>query len=67
MNNKPGTQGFVWLVQGAVVLALLLAVVWYFRTHQAQLLAAQASRAGRVELVGQMQLALASASAPGSV
>lgn len=62
MNNKPGTQGFVWLVQGAVVLALLLAVVWYFRTHQAQLLAAQASRAGRVELVGQMQLALASAS-----
>ena len=61
MRSRPTTENLPWLVAGVVFLALLLILVWHFRQDAgpAQLLAAKASR---VDLVGRMQLALASAS-----
>jgi hypothetical protein len=51
----------MWMLAGAVILALFLLVTWHFRQQEspAQLLAFKASR---VDLVGRMQLALASGS-----
>jgi hypothetical protein len=61
MKIRPGTGDALRMVAGAVILALILAVVWHFRQEAspAQQLAFKASR---VDLVGRMQVALASAS-----
>jgi hypothetical protein len=55
------TQDVRWMVAGVVILALFLLLVFHFRSEAdpAQLLALKASRA---DLVGRMELALASAS-----
>jgi hypothetical protein len=50
-----------WLVAGILCLALLLVVVWHFR-QDAGPTQQLAFKASRVDVVGQMQLALASAS-----
>ena len=61
MKIRPGTGDALRMVAGAAILALILAVVWHFRQEAspAQQLAFKASR---VDLVGRMQVALASAS-----
>jgi Four helix bundle sensory module for signal transduction len=61
MKTRTNTANVPWLLAGVVFLALLVVLVWHFRqdTAPAQQLAAKATR---VDLVGQMQLALASAS-----
>ncbi len=60
MRTKTSAESVPWLIAGVVFLALLLLVVWHFRqdASPAQQLAAKASR---VDLVGRMQLDLASA------
>jgi len=58
---RPSTGDVLWMVAGAAILALLLAVAWRFRDEAGpdrQL----ASKASRVDRVGRMQFALASAS-----
>jgi hypothetical protein len=59
MKTRPRTEDVLWMAAGAVILALLLLLVWHFRQDPAQQIAFKASR---VDLVGRMQLALASAS-----
>ena len=61
MKRKPRNESLPWLIVGLVFLALLLSVGWHFRgmNDPAQALA---SKASRVDLVGRMQLDLASAS-----
>lgn len=62
MSSKPSNEYLPWLIAGLVVMALLLVVGWHFRDGffgSAQALALKASRA---DLVGRMQLDLASAS-----
>ncbi len=59
MTNKTTRQDVRWMAAGVVILVLLTLVVWHFRQDPAQQLALKASR---VDLVGRMQLALASAS-----
>jgi len=61
MKTKTSAENVPWLIAGVVFLALLLIVVWHFRqdASPAQQLA---SKASRVDLVGRMQLDLASAS-----
>ncbi len=59
MKNRPGTEYLLWMAAGTVLLALLLLLVWRFRQDPAEQLA---FRTSRVDLVGRMQLALASAS-----
>ena len=58
MKNRPHTEDVLWMGAGAVVLALVLLVVWHFRQDPAQQLA---SKATRVDVVGRMQVAVASA------
>jgi hypothetical protein len=63
MDREPRTKGWgaaLWLVAGVALVVLLLALVWQFRrdTSPAQELE---FKANRVDLVGQMQVALASA------
>jgi hypothetical protein len=60
MRTKTSAENVPWLIAGVVFLALLLVVVWHFRqdASPAQQLAGKASRA---DLVGRMQLDLASA------
>jgi hypothetical protein len=63
MDREPRTRGWgaaLWLVAGVALVVLLLALVWQFRrdTSPAQELE---FKANRVDLVGQMQVALASA------
>jgi hypothetical protein len=61
MTIKPGLKDFFWMAGGAVVLLALILVLLHF--HQEKNAAAQlAFKAKRVELVGRMRLALASAS-----
>jgi hypothetical protein len=61
MRIRPSTKDLPWLLAGTLFLALLLVVVWHF--HQKVSSTWQlAMKASRVDLVGQMQLALASAS-----
>ncbi len=61
MKTRPGAEDVLWMVAGAVILALVLAVVWHF--HQESNPAKElAFKASRVDVVGRMQLALASAS-----
>jgi hypothetical protein len=62
MTSKPRNEYLPWLLAGLVFMALLLVVGWHFREsldNPAQALALKASRA---DLVGRMQLDLASAS-----
>jgi hypothetical protein len=59
MKNRPSKEDVLWMVAGAGFLALLLLVLWHFRQDPTQQLAFKASR---VDLVGRMQVALASAS-----
>jgi len=61
MKIKPNTADALWMVAGAVILAIALLVVWHFHqeSNPAQQLAFKASR---VDVVSRMQLALASAS-----
>lgn len=59
MKTKPSMEYVLWTAAGTVLLALLLLLVWHYRQDPAQQLA---FKAGRVDLVGRMQLALASAS-----
>jgi hypothetical protein len=59
MKTRPGTEYVIWTAAGTVSLALLLLLVWHYRQDPAQQLA---FKAGRVDRVGRMQLALASAS-----
>jgi hypothetical protein len=59
MKNRPSAQDVRWMAAGAVILALFLLVFWHFRQDPAQQVAFKASR---VDLVGRMQLGLASAS-----
>jgi Four helix bundle sensory module for signal transduction len=63
MSSKPRNESLPWLIAGLVFMALLLVVGWLFRggmgSSSAQALAFKASRA---DLVGRMQLDLASAS-----
>lgn len=61
MNIKPGLNDVLWMVVGAAALLIFLMVMLHFRDGQdpaAQL----AFKARRVDLVGRMQLDLASAS-----
>jgi hypothetical protein len=60
MSLKPSIEDLLWMSTGAVALLAVMLVVLHFQNKQnpaAQL----ASKAQRVELVGRMQLALASA------
>ena len=61
MKLRPRSEDIPWMVAGTVILCLIVLVVWHFLagTSPAQRLAFKASR---VELVGRMQLALATAS-----
>ncbi len=59
MKNRPSKEDVLWMAAGAGFLALLLLVLWHFRQDPTQQLAFKASR---VDLVGRMQVALASAS-----
>lgn len=61
MRTRPSTEYVPWMVAGVVILALLLVVMWHFHleTSPAQQLALKATRA---DLVGRMQLGLASSS-----
>jgi hypothetical protein len=61
MRTRPSTKDLPWLVAGMVFLALIFVVVWHFR-QEASPTRQLALKASRVDLVGQMQLALASAS-----
>ena len=61
MNIKPGIKDFMWMASGAAMMLIAILVVLHFgqdRGPAAQL----ALRTQRLELVGRMQLALASAS-----
>jgi hypothetical protein len=59
MTNRPGNANVVWMLAGLALLAALMLVLWQFRQDPARQLAFKASR---VDRVGRMQLALASAS-----
>jgi hypothetical protein len=60
MSSKPRNEYLPWLIAGSVFMALLLVLGWHFREGSpAQALAFKASRA---DLVGRMQLDLASSS-----
>lgn len=61
MRTKSDTAYVRWLVMGVVCLVSLFIVVWHFR-QDAGPTRQLALKASRVDLVGQMQLALASAS-----
>jgi hypothetical protein len=58
MPSTPGKKNVVWMAAGMALLAALVVVLWQFRQDPARQLAFKASR---VDLVGRMQLALASA------
>jgi hypothetical protein len=61
MKLRPKTEDVPWLLAGTLFLALLLVVAWHF--HQKGNPTWQlAMKASRVDLVGQMQVALESAS-----
>jgi hypothetical protein len=62
MKSKPSNEYLPWLIAGLVFLALLLFVGWHFREAMGSPAEALASKASRVDLVGRMQLDLASAS-----
>ncbi len=62
MKSKPSNEYLPWLIAGLVFLALLLVVGWHFREGVSGPAQALASKASRVDLVGRMQLDLASAS-----
>jgi len=62
LKSKPGNEYVPWLIAGLVFMALLLVVGWYFRGGMSSTTNALASKANRVDLVGRMQLDLASAS-----
>ena len=62
MKSKPSNEYLPWLIAGLVFLALLLFVGWHFRDGMTSPAQALASKASRVDLVGRMQLDLASAS-----
>jgi hypothetical protein len=62
MKSKPSNESLPWLVAGLVFLALLLSLGWHFRGGMTDPAQALASKASRVDLVGRMQLDLASAS-----
>jgi Four helix bundle sensory module for signal transduction len=62
MKSKPSNEYLPWLIAGLVFLALLLVVGWHFREGMNSPAQALASKASRVDLVGRMQLDLASAS-----
>jgi hypothetical protein len=61
MTTKTSIVNVPWLIAGVVFLALLLVVVWHYR-QDASPAEQLASKATRVDLVGRMQLDLASAS-----
>jgi hypothetical protein len=62
LKSKPSNEYLRWLIGGSVFLALLLVVGWHFRESMSSPALALASKASRVDLVGRMQLDLASAS-----
>jgi hypothetical protein len=62
LKSKPSNESLRWLIAGSVFLALLLVVGWHFRESMSSPAQALASKATRVDLVGRMQLDLASAS-----
>src|SRR5450755_2054068 len=62
MKSKPSNEYLPWLIAGLVFMALLLVVGWHFREGMNSPAQALASKASRVDLVGRMQLDLASAS-----
>jgi len=60
MTIKPGIKDALWMAAGAAMLLIVILIVWHF--HQEKNPAEQlAFKARRVDLVGRMQLALASA------
>jgi hypothetical protein len=59
MTNRPGNVSVLWSLAGLALLAALILVLWQFRQDPARQLAFKATR---VDLVGRMQLGLASAS-----
>lgn len=61
-KSKPSNEYLPWLIAGLVFLALLLSVGWHFRGGMTDPAEALASKASRIDLVGRMQLDLASAS-----
>ena len=61
MNFRPSSTDVAWMVAGAAILALVLGLAWYF--HDAADPARQlALKAGRIDLVRSLQVAIASAS-----
>ncbi|HWZ87599.1 MAG TPA: hypothetical protein VNW92_02080 [Polyangiaceae bacterium] len=62
LKSKPNNEYLPWLIAGLVFMTLLLVVGWHFRDGMSSPAQALASKASRVDLVGRMQLDLASAS-----
>jgi hypothetical protein len=62
MNSKPRNEYLPWLIAGSLFMALLLVMGWHFRERLDSPAQALAFKASRVDLVGRMQLDLASAS-----
>jgi hypothetical protein len=61
MKIKLNIRDFLWMAAGAIFLFLVMLFVWHFQSGQRPI-EQLASRAGRVDLVAQMRLNLASAS-----
>ena len=62
MKSKPSNEYLPWLIAGLVFMALLLVGGWHFREGLGGPARALASKATRADLVGRMQLDLATAS-----
>jgi hypothetical protein len=62
MRSTPRNESLPWLSAGLVFMALLLVVGWLFRGGMGSSAQALAFKASRADLVGRMQLDLASAS-----
>ncbi|HEY1535279.1 MAG TPA: MCP four helix bundle domain-containing protein [Polyangiaceae bacterium] len=62
MRSKPSNESLPWLIAGLVFMALLLVVGWLFHGGMGSPAQALAFKASRADLVGRMQLELASAS-----
>jgi hypothetical protein len=62
MKSKSRNEYLPWLIAGSVFMALLLVIGWHFRQGSGSPAQALAFKASRVDLVGRMQLDLASAS-----
>jgi len=61
MGLRPGAEDFLWMVAGAVILAVLLLVGWHLR-HSESPAEHLSLKATRVDLVSRMELDLARAS-----